>query len=248
LPDLSVWPAARGAEKIPGEGPLLVVSNHPGGLDSLAIMSFVPRKDLKVVISDVAVTRALANARRYFIYVSPNEAGRAKTLRECVAHLETSGALLIFAHGEVEPDPELGPGAAEAIQDWSRSIEIMLRRIPETWLQVTIASGAVMAKFAHHPIARIRKSAAKRQKLAEVLQISQQLLFPRSVRTDIHISFAQAVRGVDLAGNDLMLSIMRIARQLLEDHLASLRNYKLFTAHLPLEGEDEVLTAIKKGR
>jgi hypothetical protein len=223
LPDLCVWPTARGVENIPREGPLLVVSNHPGAFDSLAIMSFVPRKDLKVVISDVALTRALSNASRYFIYVPKAEAGRIKTLRESVGHLKSGGALLIFAHGEVEPDPELGPGAGESIQDWSRSIEIMLRRVPETWLQVTIVSGAVMAKFMHSPIAKIRKAAAKRQKLAEVLQISRQLLYPRSVRTDVRISFAKAVRGMDLAGNDLMLSVIRMARRLLEDHLAFLR-------------------------
>lgn len=223
LPDLSIWPTARGVENIPREGPLLVVSNHPGGFDSLAIMSFVPRKDLKVLISDVALTRALSNARRYFIYVPENDAGRSKALQESIGHLKSGGALLIFAHAEVEPDPELGPGASEAIQEWSRSIEIMLRRVPETWLQVTIVSGAVMAKFMHSPITQIRKGAAKRQKLAEVLQICRQMLFPRSVRTDIRISFAKAVRAMDLAGNDLMLAVIQIARRLLEDHLAFLK-------------------------
>jgi len=223
LPDLSVWPVARGVENIPREGPLLIVSNHPGGFDSLAVMSSVPRKDLKVVISDVALTRVLSNARRYFIYIPEKNAGRSKALWESVGHLKNGGALLIFAHGEVEPDPELGPGASETIEEWSRSVEIMLRRIPETWLQVTIVSGAVMAKFMNSPITRIRKAAAERQKLAEVLQICRQMLFPRSVRTDIHISFAKAVRAMDLAGNDLMLAVIRMARRLLEDHLAFLK-------------------------
>jgi hypothetical protein len=223
LPDLSVWPTARGVENIPREGPLLIVSNHPGGFDSLAIMSFVPRKDLKVVISDVALTHALSNARRYFIYVPENDAGRSKALKESLGHLKSGGAVLIFAHGEVEPDPELGPGARETIQEWSRSIEIMLRRVPETWLQLTIVSGAVMAKFMNSPVTKIRKRAAERQKLAEVLQICRQMLFPRSVRNDIHISFAKAVGAMDLTGNDLMLAVIQMARRLLEDHLEFLK-------------------------
>ncbi|MCG2784268.1 MAG: hypothetical protein L6461_04105 [Anaerolineae bacterium] len=43
----------RGAEYIPTEGPLLVVSNHPGTINGLAIASSLPRPDLKIVASGV---------------------------------------------------------------------------------------------------------------------------------------------------------------------------------------------------
>ena len=223
LPDFSLNPAVRGAENIPMDGPLLVASNHPGALDSLGILSCIPRKDLKVVLSDVPFTRAFSIARRYFIYVPQSVSGRITALRASIDHLKGGGALLIFAHGDVEPDPELSPGAGEAIQDWSRSIEIMLREVPDAWLQVAITSGVLMSKFVHSPIVKIRKTAPRRQKLAEVLQISQQMVFPQSVRTRVHISFAKPVKGMDLAGDDLMPAVIRIARRLLEDHLASLK-------------------------
>jgi 1-acyl-sn-glycerol-3-phosphate acyltransferase len=222
LPGFSLYPSVRGAENIPADGPLLVASNHPGGLDSIAIMSCIPRKDLKVLLSDVAFFHAFKNARQYFIYVPPDSAGSMTTLRASIEHLKHGGALLIFAHGDVEPDPELSPGASQAIQDWSRSIEIMLRKVPETWLQVTIASGVLMPKFVHNPIVKIRKTAVRRQKLAEVLQICQQMVFPRSVQTHVHISFAKPVRGKDLGGEELMPAVVQIARGLLQDHIASL--------------------------
>ena len=223
LTDFSLTVSARGTEFIPKEGPLLIVSNHPGALDSVAIMSCLPRKDLKVLLSDVPFTRAFSAARRYFIYVPPEAGGRSATLRASIEHLRSSGSLLIFAHGDAEPDPEVSPGAWESIQDWSRSVEIMLRQVPESGLQVTIASGVLARKFIRSPIVRIRKSPARRQKLAEVIQLSQQMVFPRSVRTHVHVSFAEPVKGGDLAKQEVMPALVRIARTLLEGHLASWR-------------------------
>jgi 1-acyl-sn-glycerol-3-phosphate acyltransferase len=221
LPLLSLNPLARGTGNIPSDGPLLVASNHPGAYDSVAILSCIPRKDMKVFISDVAFSRAFSSAGRYFIYTPKNKAGRMSALKTSIDHLQSGGSLLIFAHGEVEPDPEFNPGASEAIGDWSRSLEIMLRRVPEARLLVTIASGVLMPRFMKNPLVKIRKSAARRQKLAEVLQISQQMIFPRRVQTHIHISFAQPVQGKELAGAPMMPAVINIARRLLEDHMAS---------------------------
>jgi hypothetical protein len=219
LPDLSLKPVVMGAENIPLEGPLLVASNHPGAYDAIAILSCIPRKDVKVVISDVGFTRAFSFASPYFIYTPKDIAGRTTALRTSIEHLNSGGGLLIFAHGDVEPEPELSPGAGEAIQDWSRSIEIMLRRVPETWLLVTIASGVLMPRFMKSPIVKIRRTVPGRQKLAEVLQMSRQMIFPQSIQTNLHISFAEPVKGMDLADDELMPAVIKIARRLLDDHL-----------------------------
>jgi hypothetical protein len=221
LPDFNLTVSTRGTELIPPDGPLLVASNHPGALDSIAILSSIPRRDVSVLISDVPFTRALPAARRHFIYVPLQTGGRGPALRASIDHLRRGGTLLLFAHGDVEPDPEVSPGAAEAIHNWSRSIEIMLRKVPEFRLQVTIASGVLMRRFLRSPLVRIRKDPARRQKLAEVLQLCQQMVFPRSVRTDVHISFSKPVSGEDLVGEKLMPSVIRIARERLEDHLAA---------------------------
>jgi hypothetical protein len=223
LADLSLRPEARGQDAIPAEGPLLLVSNHPGAYDSVAIMSFVPRKDLKVILSDVPFTRALSAARSYFIYAPHNTPGRVAALRASLEHLQNGGALLVFAHVDVEPDPETSPGALEAIEDWSRSVEIMLRGVPETRLEVTIASGVLMTRFLNSALVKIRRSGPKRQKLAEFLQVSRQMVFPRSVRPGIHISFGPPVRGTELPGEDLMRAVIETARRLLVDHLAYFR-------------------------
>jgi hypothetical protein len=100
-------------------------------------------------------------------------------------------------------------------------VEIMLHLVPEARLQVAIASGALARKFIRSPLVRIRKNPARRQKLAEVLQLSQQMVFPRSVRTHIHISFAEALSGIGLDGEKAMTMLLKVAGALLEDHLAS---------------------------
>jgi hypothetical protein len=223
LADFSLEPVVWGAEKIPKDGPLLIASNHPGAYDSLAIMSSVPRKDLKVVLSDVGFTRAFAAAREYFIYAPNTTGGRTQALRASIRHLASGGALLLYAHTEVEPDPERGPGALEALRDWSRSIEIILRRVPETRLQVAISSGILMPRFLDSPIVKIRRDAAKRQKLAEFLQVSWQMVRPRSVRPTIHLSFSSPVEGRDLPQDHLMSAVVGMASRLLEDHLAAVR-------------------------
>jgi len=80
-----------------------------------------------------------------------------------------------------------------------------------------------MSKFMDSPIVRIRTSAPRRQKLAEVLQISQQMVFPHSVHINVHISFAKPVKGMNLGREELMPAVIKIARHLLEEHLVSLR-------------------------
>jgi len=222
LPDLSLNPSVRGAEDVPVDGPLLIVSNHPGGFDSIAILSCILRRDLKVVLSDVPFTRAFSAARPYFIYVPPNVPGTAATLRASLDHLRRGGALLTFAYGDVEPDPELRGGSADSFQDWSRSIEVMLGEVPEAWLQVMIVSGVQRSIFSRSPILKIRKSEPRRQKLAEALQMTCQMIFPSSVRTNVHISFAKPIKAAELPKSELMPSVIEIARGLLDDHMAAL--------------------------
>jgi len=100
----------------------------------------------------------------------------------------------------------------------------MVRAVPECRLLVAITSGVLMPRFARNPLVRIRKAPARRQKLAEVLQLCQQVVRPRSVRTHVHISFARPALGRDLVKGEVMPAVVKIARELLEDHLAALAN------------------------
>ena len=223
LHDLGLEPVVWGAGDIPKEGPLVVAANHPGAYDSLALMASIPRTDLKVIISDVGFTRTFPAAREHFIFAPNTIRGRSQALRDSLRHLAGGGSLLIYPHTEVEPDPETMPGARDALGDWSRALEIMLRRVPATRLQLAIASGILLPRFIKSPLVRLRRSAAHRQKLAEFLQLSWQMVFPKQVRPCLHLSFAAPVDPAVLPAGSLMPAIVEMARRLFDTHMAAVR-------------------------
>ena len=152
LRDFGLEPVVWGAELIPTEGPLVVASNHPGAYDSLALMAAVPRPDLKIVHLGRRFHPGLPGSRQAFHLCAgtPRPDGRRPFVSRS-AISPAGGALLIYPHTEVEPDPETGSGAAEALGEWSRSLEIMLRRVPRARLQVAIASGILLPRFVNSP-------------------------------------------------------------------------------------------------
>ena len=147
LPHLVRSCQQSGASSVPQEGPLLVASNHPGATDAVAIAASLPRQDLKIVITDVPFTRALLAADDHLIFTPHEPVARANTVREILRHLMNGGAVLIFPSGHLDPDPAFMAGAAKGLEDWSRSVALILRRAPQTWLLVTIVGGVLEPRF-----------------------------------------------------------------------------------------------------
>lgn len=222
--DLNVNYQASGVEHLERQGPLLIVANHPGAYDSVMLGSCIPRRDLKIIVYETGFYHALPNIDPWFIYATSEPAGRMLALRQAIQHLRDGGSLLQFGSGTIEPDPALfGPGAAEALALWSNSIEIMLRKVPETLVVIAMTSGVLLRKFAFHPLTRLRQHPIDRRRLAEFMQIIVQLLFPRTVQVKARLSLAEPVTTADLAAESpdgrLMAPILARARRLLYDHL-----------------------------
>jgi hypothetical protein len=213
----------RGDEHIPSEGPVLVASNHPGAYDAVAIMANLPRDDAKLVISDVPATRALPQASQRMIYVSGEAHARMASLRSMIRELRKGAALVIFPTGLVDPDPDVQPGSEQALRDWSSSLEVVLRRVPETRLVVSITSGVLARSCLRHPLTRLVGTPSKKRKLAEFLQISQQLAFSRKFDINVRLSFGEPVTLRDLtagmAFERLMPAIIEHAQSVLSAHL-----------------------------
>jgi hypothetical protein len=209
----------REIEKIPDRGPLLLVSNHPGGLDSVGILTCIPRNDLRALVTDVKFMRLLDYYQRYVFFVDFKTTGGMLALRDAILHLKTGGALLLFAHGDVEPEPECFPGAGEEMAKWSPSIEIMLRKVPETLLQIVTISGAVQTRFLRNPITLLRRQPARRQKLAEFLQVISSILYPKSTPVQLHLTVGEVIETRSLGKDHWMPEVVRRGKAQLEDHL-----------------------------
>lgn len=110
-------------------------------------------------------------------------------LRQASQHLSEGGILLQFGSGLIEPDPAIQPIDDAVFEKWSSSIEIFLHKVPETQIVPTIASNVLLKRFNQHPLTRLRRSEMDRRRLAEFMQVIQQLLFPKSVQAEPNISF-----------------------------------------------------------
>jgi len=214
---------AEGAERIPATGPLVVVSNHPGSYDGLLIGSLLDRDDLKVVVTDVPFLRSLYGIAPHLIYTPKDPHTRMATARESVRHLRAGGALMIFPSGLVDPDPEVLPGAEKELDSWSKSLDLVMRRVPETKIIITIASGVLSPICLHNPLTRLRKKEWEQRKLAEFLQVIQQLVLKRKFGLSPRLTFDVALNGSELlrqsSSSDLHQAILWRAHQVLQAHM-----------------------------
>jgi len=165
---------ARGSENVPKTGPLLVIANHAGAYDSVVIASLLGRNDLKFIASDVAFLKNLLSTSEHFFFASADDAyNRMAAARSGIRHLQDGGALLLFGTGLIDPDPAVYPGAEKEIENWSSSIDLFLRQVPDANVVVTIVSGIVSPRWARHPVTWLKRIAWQKRRLAEFGQVIQ---------------------------------------------------------------------------
>lgn len=175
-----------GAEGVPAEGPVLVVSNHPGLADSLSLFATIPREDLRVVAAERTFLRALPNTSRYLISVDAGLGGRPSglgSLRKASRHLRRGGALLTFPKGGIEPDPSSMSGAEASLGGWQRSLDLFIRLAPEVTVIPAIVSGVISPAALASPVTRLRRLPEDRRWLAASLQMLAPAL--RDVHTEV---------------------------------------------------------------
>jgi hypothetical protein len=212
---------ARGVSNIPQSGPVIIASNHPGTVDSVALAASSQRQDLKVIAGPILFLQNLPNLSQHIIFTTDaNIQGRMITVRESIRHLRDGGALLIFAHGTIDPDPAFMPTAQQELNGWSRSLEIFLSRVPEAQVVVSIVSGVLDPSCMRHPLTWLRRGRVDRQRIAEMLQIIRQLL-GRKMDINPRVSFAESLDMEHIGNRDSTMDVIsQGAKELLQSHMA----------------------------
>lgn len=189
-----------GEEQIPADQPLLIAANHPGTFDSLALTSILPRNDLKIVTAGNPFFRSLPNLRQHLIYATNDTHVRMATIRKALRHLSAGGSLLIFPSGRVDPDPGYFLSEAkQSLEQWSDSLELLLRKVPQSNLVVAINSGFVAPEFLRHPFARMHPIKLTRQCIAEFIQVIQMVLHNQVVSNQPKVLFSEPFSLEELA-------------------------------------------------
>lgn len=206
--------AVEARENVPPEGPLLLVANHPGLADALALFAAVPRRDLRVVAAERPFLAALPNTSRHLIPVSETSpAKRFEAVRSVTRHLKRGGAVLTFPGGKIEPDPAVLPGAVEALERWSESLDLFARLVPGLTVVPAVVSGVLSPAALRNPLTFVRRRPRDREWLAASIQLMMPAL--RNVTT--RVAFGRPVRVEDVPDGKIREAVLREARRLIED-------------------------------
>lgn len=176
-------------QELPREGPLLIVSNHPGAADVLALAAALSRKDIKFVAQDRPIIRAASNVSEHIIYLNSPDQVRANSILEMITFLKGGGALLLFPRGIWEPDPAVMPGARSHLTSWSKSIGHFLSRVPETRLAPVFISGVISRQAAGSALVNLGRNWHQRSQVLSILSLIGQFSAFKDwlVSPDVHI-------------------------------------------------------------
>jgi hypothetical protein len=212
-----------GSDKIPENGPLLAVSNHPGAYDALVISSNIPRDDIKIIVNiPLDFINELPTTLQHFLYAPPDPHIRLNVVRAAINHLNEGGAILLFASGGIDPEPSYMGGTEEAINRWSRSLEIFLRKVPDTKILISMISGILDPKYIKHVFTRFRKARPDKQRISEFIQTINQMLVPGKLLLTPKITFAHPISAKELLTSidpsTVMEKIKEEGQRLLVEH------------------------------
>ena len=196
-----------GTGNIPPEGLLLVVSNHPGLADAVALFAAIPRRDLRVVAARRPFLDALPNTAGHLLTM-PERGGRVALIRAAARHLRAGGALLTFPAGRIEPDPALFPEEARALDGWSESIALFARLVPGLVVVPAVVSGVLSRVALRNPLILVRRREEDRRWLAAALQ----MLLPPLRRVETRVSFGRPLS----APEPVMEGTLAEARRMME--------------------------------
>jgi hypothetical protein len=181
----------------PSKGPQLVLANHPGAYDALALMSALGREDLLILAADRHFLRALPRLSAHFLFVGDSAGQRAGALKRAVTHLRGGGALLHFPAGQIEPDADFEPAQTSWLKPWHPGVRALVATCARLDGRVLVAG----VRGVHSPRAKgwLLNRAAERRGITTLSPLLQMLGKLSDVTTRVcclDASSASTVKGL----------------------------------------------------
>lgn len=211
-------------ENLPKEGPLLVVTNHPGAYDALVVFSELNRQDIKWISNDIPAFHLCKNVQKHILYSSnTHPEGRFLVLRNAIQHLQSGGALVYIASGGRDPDPAVYSGADYAIDHWLDTFDTFNKYVHDLRILPTMVSHVISPKWVNHPVTWLRRDERWKQILSEFGQVLYQLSHPGRLMINPAISFGASLSEAEIrkqsGDGNLRTAIIEREQILLKEHL-----------------------------
>jgi hypothetical protein len=181
---------------VPARGPLLVVANHPGLYDALALFAAIAREDLSVVAAERPLFRALPNLQQRLLAIEPG-LGAAVVLRRAVTHLEEGAALLHFPAGRIEPDPRMAAPGEPLLCDWRAGVDTLVRGAERARPDLRVVPVAVSGVLSGRARA-LAGALARRKGLTDAIVPLLQLTFPGFGDVDVRVHVGPIFSAAEL--------------------------------------------------
>jgi hypothetical protein len=181
-----------GGELLPASGPAMFLSNHPGMADTLCLFASIGRPDLKIIGLRRPFLQALPAMSGHLFYLDDDPAQRMGAVRMAAAHLRAGGAVLTFPAGEIEPDPDVYPGALESLANWTDSTGVFARFVPDLQIVPVLVRGVLWDRAVRHPLTRLKPAGADRERLGAAFQLMMHILFDLKP-VDVRVQFARPI-------------------------------------------------------
>jgi 1-acyl-sn-glycerol-3-phosphate acyltransferase len=200
-----------GQQQVPRTGPVLLLANHPGLSDTLALFASVPRDDLRVLAADRPFLRALPRTSERLIYLAERPEQRLSALRGISTHLRAGGAMLTFPAGGIEPDPRIRPQSALRLRGWPERLSVLARIAHDVPIVPAVVRGVLSPAAQQNPITRLRRLPYDRSWLGSVLQT----MWPPYQQVTVQVVFGPPIVANGRADDCLVSTIVAAERSLM---------------------------------